>query len=173
MKKTNYLLITLIVVAADQWSKWWIERFVEPYNVVPVVPGHFQLIFAKNTGIAFGLFPSQGQILGTVVLAALGLFALALVGFLFLRTPTDHPLLLLALALVLGGAVGNLTDRVLLGEVTDFLDVFWGSKHFPTFNLADSAISVGITFLAWDSLLGSDSLPVSESEPENPSGLAT
>lgn len=173
MKKINFLIISLIVHAADQWSKWWIEQSVEPYTSVVLIPDHFQLIFAKNTGIAFGLFPSGGELLGTVILAALGLVALSLVGFLFVRTPPDQSLLLLALALVLGGAMGNLTDRVLLGAVTDFLDVYWGSKHFPTFNVADSAISVGIALLAWDSLLGGKAARLPESELDSSSGLTT
>ena len=138
----------------DQWSKWWIEHNLAPYDRIEVIPGLFNLIFAKNTGIAFGLFPSRGEFLGTAILALLGLAALALVSLLFVRTPSDQTTLLLALSLVLGGAVGNLTDRLMLGAVTDFLDVYAGTRHFPTFNVADSAITVGIVFLAWDSVFG-------------------
>ena len=95
-----------------------------------------------------------GEFLGTAILALLGLAALTLVSVLFVRTPANQTTLLLALSLVLGGAVGNLTDRIMLGAVTDFLDVYSGSRHFPTFNVADSAITVGIVFLAWDSVFG-------------------
>lgn len=153
-RKRRFLLISFAVLAADQWSKWWIEHNVAPYDRIEVIPDLFNLIFAKNTGIAFGLFPARGELLGTAILALLGLAALTLVSLLFVRTPSDQTTLLLALALVLGGAVGNLTDRLMLGAVTDFLDVYRGSRHFPTFNIADSAISVGIFFLAWDSLFG-------------------
>ncbi len=169
MNKPHFLLLSLIIVALDQWSKWWVERSIEAYHSVEVIPGFFQLIMAKNTGIAFGLFPSRGEALGTAILAAFGLLALGLVATLFVRTPAQQPLLLLALALVLGGAIGNLTDRVMLGAVTDFLDVFVGTRHFPTFNIADSAISVGIVFLAWDSVFGQHAAPGPETESNEPS----
>lgn len=152
--KHRFLLISYSVLALDQWSKWWIESNLAPYDRIEVIPGWFNLIFAKNTGIAFGLFPSRGEFLGTAILALLGLAALVLVSLLFVRTPSNQTVLLLALALVLGGAVGNLTDRLMLGAVTDFLDVYRGTRHFPTFNVADSAITVGIVFLAWDSVFG-------------------
>ncbi len=167
MKKPHYLLISALVLTLDQWSKHWVETSIESFRSIEIIPGWFQLIYTKNTGIAFGLFPSHGRLFGTILLATLGLFALVLVGTLFTRTPSKQSLLLLALALVLGGAVGNLTDRVLLGAVTDFLDVYWGTHHFPTFNIADSAISVGIVFLAWDSLFGRDRHEVVDDESMN------
>ena len=150
--KSRYLLVPLAVVAADQWSKWLIEERFDLYEGVSVIPGFFDLVHVLNTGIAFGLFPSRGETFGTVVLAVLGLAALSIVGLYFSRAESHQRLLLLALSLIMGGAVGNLIDRLLMGAVTDFLDVYVGSRHWPTFNVADSAISVGIGLLALETL---------------------
>lgn len=150
--KSRYLIIPLLVVAADQWSKWLIEQQLVLYEGITVIPGFFDLVHVLNTGIAFGLFPSGGDLFGTVLLSLLGLGALTIVGAYFSRAESHQRLLLVALALIMGGAVGNLIDRLLLGAVTDFFDVYVGSHHWPTFNVADSAISVGIGLLAWETL---------------------
>ena len=150
--KSRYLLVPLLVVAVDQWSKWLIEERFALHEGVTVIPGFFNLVHVLNTGIAFGLFPSRGETFGTVLLAVLGLAALSIVGVYFSRAESHQRLLLFALALIMGGAVGNLIDRLLLGAVTDFLDVYVSDWHWPTFNVADSAISVGIGLLALETL---------------------
>ncbi len=104
----------------------------------------------RNTGVAFGLFASEGGGNG-LMLTLLGLGALAAVSVYFWFTPTHDRLLLMALALVVGGAIGNLIDRVSSGAVTDFIDVYVGTHHWPSFNIADSAISIGIVLMAIDS----------------------
>ncbi len=111
------------------------------------MPGFFDLVHVQNTGIAFGLFPAGRELGGTLVLTALGFGALAIVSVYFRRTSEREPLLLLSLSLVLGGAVGNLVDRILLRAVTDFLDVYVGARHWPAFNVADSAVTVGIVLM--------------------------
>ena len=151
--KQRLLCLSLLIVALDQGSKWLVEERMTPLTPLTVIPDLFDLLFVTNSGIAFGLFRSHGNIWGTALLAALGLIALTVVGTYFARTPESQRWLLTALALVLGGAIGNLTDRVLLGEVTDFFDFYIGTHHWPTFNIADSAISVGIVLLALDALL--------------------
>ncbi|HVS16911.1 MAG TPA: signal peptidase II [Thermoanaerobaculia bacterium] len=150
--KSRFLLLPLLVVAVDQWSKWLIERRLELYESTTVIPGFFDIVHVFNTGIAFGLFPSRGELFGTVVLGLLGLVALSIVGVYFTRAAPHHTLLLFALSLIMGGAIGNLIDRLLLGAVTDFFDVYVGSRHWPTFNVADSAISIGIGLLALETL---------------------
>ena len=145
--------IALGTMALDQWSKWLIERTLSPFDSLDVVPGFLKIIQVTNSGIAFGLFPSHGSWFGTALLALFGIAALAIVTYYFLKAPPDQTLLLIALALVMGGALGNLTDRILLGEVTDFLDFYIQTHHWPTFNVADSAISVGIGLLALETLL--------------------
>lgn len=168
--KAKALSLAVLVVALDQWSKWLIERDLERFDSITVIPGFFSLLNVRNTGIAFGLLPSHGSLWGTAILIVLGLVALGVVTYYFLRAPTEQVLLLLALALVMGGAVGNLIDRVMLGAVTDFLDVYVGEHHWPTFNVADSAISIGIALLAIETLLpfrGSPEEKEAETEAAN------
>lgn len=152
--KGAYLLISLIVLALDQWSKWLIEANLELYQVVSVIPNFLNLTHVRNTGVAFGLFAAHGDVVGTWLLSTLGLAALIFVGLYFRQVPRSDVMLLSALALVLGGAVGNLVDRVASRGVTDFIDVFVGSYHWHTFNVADSAITVGIVFMLISSFRG-------------------
>jgi len=152
--KLSFLLLSLAVLVLDQWTKWLIEAHLPLHAAANVIPGLLNLTFVRNTGVAFGLFAAQGVASGSWLLTALGLAALAAVCFYFWFTPTKDRLLLAALALVVGGAVGNLLDRATTGAVTDFLDLFVGVHHWPAFNVADSAISIGIFLMALDSLRG-------------------
>lgn len=147
--KGRWFFLSLAVLALDQWTKWMIEAHLPHHAAHPVIPGFFNLTHVRNTGVAFGMFASSGG-QASWVLSALGLLALALVAVYFAATPRDHRLLLASLALVMGGAVGNLVDRMVAGAVTDFLDVYVGTHHWPSFNVADSAITVGIALMAID-----------------------
>ncbi len=142
--KGRFLLISLAVLVLDQWTKWLIESRLLDHANIEVIPGLLNLTHVRNTGVAFGLFATRGNMLGTVILTLLGLAALVFVGYYFRIVPRHDRPLLIALALVMGGAVGNLMDRVLSGAVTDFVDFYYGTYHWHTFNVADSAISVGI-----------------------------
>ncbi len=150
--KRLFLLLSLAVVVADQWSKWLVERHLPLFGSHSVIPGFLDLTHVRNTGVAFGLFAARGNIWGTIALSLLGLAAMAVIGIYFRRTPDDERLLLASLALILGGALGNLLDRLFAGAVTDFIDVYYGGYHFHTFNLADSAITIGIVLMALDAL---------------------
>ncbi|HEY2291186.1 MAG TPA: signal peptidase II [Thermoanaerobaculia bacterium] len=149
-RKLRYLLVSLAVIVLDQWTKWLVEARLPHHSTRPVIPGLFNLTHVRNTGVAFGLFASDGGGNGWL-LTLLGLGALIAVGLYFWYTPSHDRVLLAALALVVGGAVGNLIDRVWNGAVTDFLDVYVGLHHWPSFNVADSAISIGIVLMAIDS----------------------
>lgn len=151
--KIRFLLLSLAVLVADQWTKWLVDLHLPEHGVEPIVPGLLNLTHVKNTGVAFGFFAATGRGAGSWLLTALGLSALALVGLYFWRVPRSNRLLQAALALVLGGAIGNLVDRVAAGAVTDFIDFYFGTYHWHTFNVADSAISVGIALIAWDTLV--------------------
>ena len=150
-RKLRYLFVSLAVIVLDQWTKWLVEVHLPHHATQPVIPGFFNLTHVRNTGVAFGLFASDGGGGAGWLLTGLGLGALVAVGLYFWYTPSRDRVLLAALALVVGGAVGNLIDRVSSGAVTDFLDVFIGLHHWPSFNVADSAISVGIVLMAIDS----------------------
>ncbi len=142
-------VLPVILVALDRGTKWLIESRVQPWETFPVIPGLFQIVHTRNTGIAFGMFASeQGS---NRLLIAFSLAIMAFVGFLLwkaVRHPeSEHWTMRAALSLVLGGAIGNLYDRIVFGSVTDFLDFFWGSHHFPIFNIADGAITSGAALL--------------------------
>ena len=150
-RKSPYLLIGLAVLALDQWTKWLIEAHLPEQTSHEVIPGLLHISHVRNTGVAFGMLAAHGASGGMIWLVLLGAVALTVIGVFFWRTPASDRLLLVALALVLGGAVGNLLDRLASGAVTDFLLVYLGSYHWPDFNVADSAISLGLVLLVLDS----------------------
>ena len=155
--KQTYLILALAVFVLDQWTKWWVEVSLALHLPHEVIPRFLNLTHVENSGVAFGLFSGIDSSLRTVVLTVLGLAALGVVAFYYARVDSAQRLLLTALALILGGAVGNLTDRVLAGSVTDFIDAYVGSYHWHTFNVADSAITIGVGLILWDSFRsGSD-----------------
>jgi len=151
-RKLRWLLLSLAVLVLDQWTKWLVERHLPEHTLETVVPGFVNLTNVRNTGVAFGLFASAGHVPTTLLLAGLSLAAFLVVGVYFWKTPASQRLLLFSLALVLGGAVGNLLDRLMSGAVTDFIDVYWRTHHWPSFNVADSAITVGLVLMAIESL---------------------
>lgn len=157
--KLRYLLISLGVIVLDQWTKWLVEISLPHHTVYPVIPGFFNLSHVRNTGVAFGLFASHGMNGGSWLLTLLGLAALTAVGIYFWFASPRERLLLLALSLVVGGAIGNLIDRMSSGAVTDFVDLYVGDHHWPSFNVADSAISIGIFLMAIDSFRGRKKTP--------------
>ena len=149
--KLRYLFVSLAVISLDQWTKWLVEIHLPQHTAQQILPGFLNLTHVRNTGVAFGLFASHGMNGGSWLLTLLGLAALAAVGIYFWFASVHDRLLLVSLALVVGGAVGNLIDRMSSGAVTDFIDVYVGTWHWPSFNVADSAISVGIVLMAIDS----------------------
>jgi signal peptidase II len=151
LSKLRYLFVSLAVIVLDQWTKWLVEVHLAHHTAQPLIPDVLNLTHVRNTGVAFGLFASQGMTGGSWLLTVLGIAALTAVGIYFWFAPTRDRLLLVALSLVVGGAVGNLIDRVSSGAVTDFIDVYLGPHHWPSFNIADSAISIGIALMAIDS----------------------
>jgi len=149
--KGVYVMLALLVLFLDQLSKGLVETSYALHSSHPVIAGFLSFTHVRNSGVAFGLFATQGDgQFGAVVLSLLGLVALGIVGLYFWRTPTSDRLLLVALGSIMGGAVGNLLDRVVSGGVTDFIDVYVGTHHWHTFNIADSAISVGIGLMIVD-----------------------
>lgn len=141
------------VFALDRATKHVIETRVAEWEVIPVVDGFFRLVHTRNTGVAFSLFAEQGAGAGRAVLTALTAALTAFVLFLLWsvsRNAREPWTLAAALALIAGGAAGNLYDRALYGSVTDFLDFSAGGWHWPAFNVADSAITCGAALLLAD-----------------------
>jgi len=146
-----WMVVATVVVVADQLTKWAIIEWVELYDRIPV-NSFFNLTHQKNPGAAFSFLADAGgwQRWFFVVLASV---VSAVIAVWLWRIRNDGQTVLSAgLALVLGGAVGNLIDRILLGHVTDFLQVWFGDWAFPSFNVADAGISVGAALLIVDAL---------------------
>ena len=154
MKRNYHPLIwpALSIVILDQVSKYIVMTKVEIYTSIPVISGFFNLVHTRNRGIAFGIFNRPGSDLGYYLLLFATFTAVILLLFWFSRLKQEERVLVPGLSIILGGAIGNLIDRVRLREVTDFLDFYIGPHHWPAFNVADSAITVG-TFWVVLSLL--------------------
>ena len=152
MKRVPYLLIALGVMALDTWSKWLIAARIDVHDSVTLIPNLFQLVHVRNTGAAFGIGANAESHIVPLMLniGAIGVF-FVVVAYAFRTAVT---VLQVGLHLILGGAIGNLIDRFRLGYVVDFLDVYvnWGGQphHWPAFNVADSAICIGIGLLFFD-----------------------
>jgi signal peptidase II len=145
MKKNIHLLVwpALGIVVLDQISKYVVLKSIELGGSIPVINGFFNLVHTRNRGIAFGLFNRPGSDLGYYLLLSATFIAVILLLFWFNRLKQEERVITPGLSLILGGAVGNLIDRIRLREVIDFLDFSIGSYHWPAFNVADSAITVG------------------------------
>ena len=145
---TSAALTALVVLILDQLTKVWALQGLAPGRPVPMVDGFFSLTLVMNPGLAFGMLSSTPAGWRWVV-ALLSIGALAVLAVVGLRMlPGGGRLTPLALGLIFGGAVGNLIDRGRFGAVVDFLDFYWRGYHWPAFNAADSAITVGVALLA-------------------------
>ena len=141
------LLIALSVLLLDRVTKWAIAQTIPLEDTINIIPGFFRLTHLENTGAAFSLFADSLSPFRTALLIAFSVAALAVVSFLLWKERAIFNAGTLALSLILGGAVGNLWDRLSAGKVTDFLDFYIGVHHWPPFNVADSAIVVGALLL--------------------------
>jgi signal peptidase II len=145
----NYHLIAwpaIAIICLDQISKLAVVNSLRLHESLPVIDGFFNLAHIRNRGMVFGLMNRPGFDFAFYVLVIASLTAVAIIMIWLFRLKRNDRYLTLGLSLILGGALGNLIDRIRLGEVVDFLDFFVGSYHWHTFNIADSAITVG-TFL--------------------------
>ena len=149
-------LVAAAIALLDRLTKLWIEANVSLFDQHTVIPGFFDIIHSENRGMAFGLFHESDGPLRHVVLIGAAAAILVVVSVMLWRVPVpvprDQRLLRLALVFVLGGAIGNLYDRIFRGSVTDFLELHVGRYHWPTFNVADSAITIGAALLLLDLL---------------------
>src|SRR5712671_6447558 len=151
MRKYHFL-IAMLVIALDRVTKWAIASKLTLHDSIPVIPGFFRIIRTENRGAAFGLFadsPSEWKI-GLLVLFSI--VALVIVSALLWRSSHTMTATAVGLSLILGGALGNLWDRLLSGRVVDFLLVYIGPYQWPAFNVADSAIVVGAGLLVFEIL---------------------
>jgi signal peptidase II len=131
------------VLALDRLTKWIIETNVSFADSYRVIPNFFDIVHSQNRGIAFGLFNDGATSLSTALLSLFSLAAVLVIAALLWNAGRMDRLSVAGLALILGGAAGNLLDRIVWGHVTDFLEFYVGTYHWPTFNVADSAVVIG------------------------------
>jgi signal peptidase II len=143
-KYTRLAILAGSIVVVDQISKALILRYLPLHHSIPVIPGMFDITHILNPGGAFGLMADLSVVARTIVFLLISSMAVGLIFYFYHKTPQTHTFLAAGFALIFGGAIGNLIDRVRFGTVIDFLDFYIGNYHWPAFNIADSAITVGI-----------------------------
>ncbi len=147
-----YLLVSVAALVLDRLTKWQVQRRIELHDSISVIPGFFRIAHLENPGAAFGIFSDTPTPLKLGLLIGLSAVALVVVTILLWKSSTSLSSTSIGLALILGGAIGNLWDRVLHRRVTDFLLFYYHQYEWPAFNLADSAIVVGAALLVLDLL---------------------
>lgn len=163
MKRFHYLILSAVVILLDIWTKSLILARIDLHEAIPVIPNFFQLVHVRNTGAAFGLGANASSKLVPLLLNVGAIAVFCVVVVYALRSAVSDRVLQSGLHLILGGAIGNLLDRFRFGYVVDFLDVYVGRHHWPAFNVADSAICIGIALLFFDMRKKPDAAPATES----------
>lgn len=143
--KTRLVTIWLaVILVLDQATKLIVDRSMPLYHSIPLIDNFFNLTYIRNTGAAFGIFAGSAEIFRRPFLIVVSIVAIIFIVNMLRRLPARETGLSTALAFILGGAIGNLIDRLIYGEVIDFLDFHWSGYHWPAFNVADSFITVGV-----------------------------
>jgi signal peptidase II len=145
-----YLAISVVVVIVDQLTKYWVSATLQGDGDIAVIRGFLNFSYTENQGIAFGMLNNGNM---KWLLVGVSMVAIAVVIFYLIRTAPGNRALLFSLALLAGGICGNLIDRIRMGRVIDFIEVYYGNHQFPVFNAADAAITVGALLLALDLFL--------------------
>ena len=153
MRKYHFL-IALLVLALDRYTKWLISHRLSLHGSISVIPGFFRIVHAENPGAAFGLFSDSPAPWKAALLIGFSLIALAIVAMLLWRSSHGMTTAGFGLALIFGGALGNLWDRLVSKHVVDFLLFYVGRYQWPAFNVADSAIVVGAVLLVFEIMCG-------------------
>lgn len=149
--KAKYLILlalTPLVLIADQLTKLYIDRSMKLYQSVPVIDGLFNITYLRNKGAAFSFLANASWRIPFFILASI--IAIIAIMVALSKLHDNQRFAATSLTLILSGAIGNLIDRMRMGEVIDFLDVYWRTHHWPAFNVADSAICIGVALLALD-----------------------
>ncbi len=145
--RISHYLLALVIVLADRWTKRLVASHIAMYSHIQIIPGFFRLTHTENTGAAFSLFADSPSHWKTALLIGFSMVAMVIVSVLLWRQARTLTITGIALSLILGGAVGNLWDRVASGRVVDFLLFYFRQYQWPVFNLADSAIVIGAGLL--------------------------
>ena len=164
--RNRYYLVTLLILVIDYATKLAVRVKLSPYEPIEIIPGYLRLSYWENSGVAFGLFDNFASVWKPYVLAAMAIIAVIIIVLYSVHMPADRKLLQTALAIMTGGILGNFVDRIVRGYVIDFIDFHIRDIYaWPTFNAADSAITVGIALLLIDTVRN----PGTEEKAEQPS----
>ncbi|HSW39639.1 MAG TPA: signal peptidase II [Acidobacteriota bacterium] len=169
MMRKNFYFLTLIILAVDHLTKWYAVKVLAPGPSIEVIPGFLRFSYVENTGVAFGLFDSVDSVLKPYILGAVALAAIVIIHFLIARASPERKLLKVSLAVMLGGVWGNFIDRILRKFVVDFIEVhFRDAFHWPNFNIADSAITIGVILLLIDTFRNPETQKGSDQQKAEP-----
>jgi signal peptidase II len=149
-----FVTTVLVILVLDQITKVYIDTHMTLHESIPVIQGFFNITYVRNPGAAFGILSDATPFIRALFLIGVSTFAAGLIIYYIVRMKTEDILLVYGMSLIMGGAVGNLIDRIRLGEVIDFLDVFISTYHWPAFNVADSAVTVGAVILFYKLIKG-------------------
>ena len=153
--KSKYYLVALLILVVDRATKWLARVRLGPSRTIELVPGYLRLSYVHNSGVAFGFFDKIESTWKPYILAAMAIAAIVVIVVYGVRMPRGRRLLQSALAITLGGILGNFADRILRGYVVDFIEFHIREAfYWPTFNVADSAITIGIALLLIDTVKG-------------------
>jgi len=148
-----FILGAIVVIAVDQITKAAITEKLFMYGSHKVIDGFFSLVYVTNPGAAFGFLARAPEIFRYLFFIGITVLAILLIIYYIVKSKQETLLIVISLALIFGGAVGNLIDRIRFGAVVDFLDFYIGTWHWPAFNVADSAISIGAVLMIWEMLV--------------------
>ncbi len=162
--KKNLLIFILgaaVIIALDQITKSAVMARFSLHETLEIIPGLFNLVYVMNPGAAFGFLADASPTFRYIFFIGVTILAAGLIVYYLVKSNPRNLMLAGSLTLIFGGAVGNLIDRIRFGAVVDFLDVYLGASHWPAFNVADSAITVGAILMIWEMLRNRKSQPTS------------
>lgn len=156
LKKKYIILIVVFcgIFFFDQFTKAWVHRSLHEYESREVIENYFHITYVKNTGAAFGLLAGRANPIRTTFFVIISGIAIGVILLMYRKIRDGDTLHALAFSLLLGGAAGNMVDRLWMGQVIDFLDFHWHDYHWPAFNFADAAICGGIGLILFNMVMG-------------------
>ena len=151
MKKNLIIFIlgAVVIVLLDQVTKIAIVKNFFLHESRPVIDGFFNIVYVMNPGAAFGFLAGASEMFRYIFFIGITVLVMALIIYYIVKSTSQNIIYIISLALIFGGAVGNLIDRIRFGSVVDFLDIYIGTAHWPAFNVADSSISIGAVLMIW------------------------
>ena len=153
-KYLQLLIVSNFLILLDQITKFWVALHVPKHYSISVIEGFFSITHIRNPGVAFGLFATVQNEYKVLFFIIISLIAIVAILIIFHQSPDDKRMVRVGLILIFSGAVGNLIDRILHKEVIDFLDFYYKGSHWPAFNVADSCITIGVSFMIYDIFFG-------------------